>query len=348
MAKKKTIRTIPQARTPMREQDAAGAGAQLRRGRAAATRSRTRCAKPSAASSAPTQPCVRGCPVGIDIPGFIQKIARQATSAAPTTSSPTPTCCRRSAAASARRRTSARACARSARRSSRWRSAASSASSATRRSARAGPTCPTSSRTASGSASSAPGPPGMACAADMAKAGCEVTVYEAFHAAGRRAASTASPTSACPTRSSTPRSTSCSKLGVRFECNTLVGRLFTIEQMIDEMGFHAVFIGTGAGYPELHGHSRRVAQRRALGQRAAHALQPDARARLPELRHAAAARQARRGGRRRQHRDGRDARVAAPRRREGLLRLSPHRAPRRRRAPRRSTTPRRKASSSTG
>jgi glutamate synthase (NADPH/NADH) small chain len=43
------------------------------------------------------------------------------------------------------------------------------------------------------------------------------------------------------------------KLGVRFECNTLVGRLFTIEQMIDELGFHAVFIGTGAGYPSMLG-----------------------------------------------------------------------------------------------
>ena len=43
------------------------------------------------------------------------------------------------------------------------------------------------------------------------------------------------------------------KLGVKFECNTLVGRLFTIEQMIDEMGFDAVFIGTGAGYPTMLG-----------------------------------------------------------------------------------------------
>jgi len=40
---------------------------------------------------------------------------------------------------------------------------------------------------------------------------------------------------------------------VKFECNTLVGRLFTIEQMIGEMGFHAVFIGTGAGYPKFMG-----------------------------------------------------------------------------------------------
>ena len=40
---------------------------------------------------------------------------------------------------------------------------------------------------------------------------------------------------------------------MRFECNTLVGRLFTIEQMVEEMGFHAVFIGTGAGYPSFMG-----------------------------------------------------------------------------------------------
>ena len=43
------------------------------------------------------------------------------------------------------------------------------------------------------------------------------------------------------------------KLGVKFECNTLVGRLFTIEQMIDELGFDAVFVGTGAGYPTMLG-----------------------------------------------------------------------------------------------
>ena len=40
---------------------------------------------------------------------------------------------------------------------------------------------------------------------------------------------------------------------MKFENNTLVGRLFTIPQMIDEMGFDAVFIGTGAGYPAMLG-----------------------------------------------------------------------------------------------
>ena len=77
------------------------------------------------------------------------------------------------------------------------------------------------------------------------------------------------------------------------------------------------------GLPELHGNSRRVAERRVVGQRAPHPLQPDAGARLPELRHADAAGQAGRGDRRRQHGDGCAARVAAPGRREGVLRLPP-------------------------
>jgi glutamate synthase (NADPH/NADH) small chain len=41
------------------------------------------------------------------------------------------------------------------------------------------------------------------------------------------------------------------RLGVTIRCNTLVGRLFTIEQMLDEMGYDAVFIGTGAGCPRF-------------------------------------------------------------------------------------------------
>ena len=73
MAKKKTIRTIPQERTPMREQDpqeratnfdevACGYGLED------ALREAERCLM------CPDQPCISGCPVSIDIPGFIQKI----------------------------------------------------------------------------------------------------------------------------------------------------------------------------------------------------------------------------------------------------------------------------------
>jgi len=96
------------------------------------------------------------------------------------------------------------------------------------------------------------GPAGMACAADMAKAGCEVTVYEAFHEPGG-VLKYGIPDFRLPNTIVDAEIEKLKQLGVRFECNTLVGRLFSIEQMIEEMGYHAVFIGTGAGYPSFMG-----------------------------------------------------------------------------------------------
>ncbi len=92
------------------------------------------------------------------------------------------------------------------------------------------------------------GPAGMACAADMAKAGCDVTVYEAFQEPGG-VLKYGIPDFRLPNPTIDAEIDKLRQLGVRFECNTLVGRLFTIEQMIDEMGFDAVFVGVGAGYP---------------------------------------------------------------------------------------------------
>ena len=96
------------------------------------------------------------------------------------------------------------------------------------------------------------GPSGMACAADMAKAGCDVTVFEAFHEAGG-VLRYGIPDFRLPNTVVDAEIEKLKQLGVKFECNTLVGRLFTIEQMIEELGFHAVFIGTGAGYPTMLG-----------------------------------------------------------------------------------------------
>jgi glutamate synthase (NADPH/NADH) small chain len=92
----------------------------------------------------------------------------------------------------------------------------------------------------------------MACAADMAKAGCDVTVYEAFHEPGG-VLKYGIPDFRLPNSVVDVEIGKLRKLGIKFECNTLVGRLFTIEQMLAEMGFHAVFIGTGAGYPSFMG-----------------------------------------------------------------------------------------------
>jgi glutamate synthase (NADPH/NADH) small chain len=92
----------------------------------------------------------------------------------------------------------------------------------------------------------------MACAADMAKAGCEVTVYEAFHQPGG-VLKYGIPDFRLPNEVIDAEIDKLKRLGIKFECNTLVGRLFTIEQMVTEMGYHAVFIGTGAGYPSFMG-----------------------------------------------------------------------------------------------
>ena len=96
------------------------------------------------------------------------------------------------------------------------------------------------------------GPAGMACAADMAKAGCEVTVFEAFHQPGG-VLRYGIPDFRLPNAVIDAEIGNLSKLGIKFECNTLVGRLFTIEQMISEMGYDSVFVGVGAGYPTMLG-----------------------------------------------------------------------------------------------
>ncbi len=96
------------------------------------------------------------------------------------------------------------------------------------------------------------GPAGMACAADMAKAGCDVTIYEALHQAGG-VLRYGIPEFRLPNEVLDAELNNLTRLGVKIECNTLVGRLFTIEQMIEELGFDAVFIGSGAGCPTFMG-----------------------------------------------------------------------------------------------
>jgi glutamate synthase (NADPH/NADH) small chain len=94
------------------------------------------------------------------------------------------------------------------------------------------------------------GPAGMACAADLAKAGCAVTIYEALHQPGG-VLRYGIPDFRLPNHVLDGEYENLRRLGVRIECNTLVGRLFTIEQMLDEMGYDGVFIGTGAGSPKF-------------------------------------------------------------------------------------------------
>jgi glutamate synthase (NADPH/NADH) small chain len=84
----------------------------------------------------------------------------------------------------------------------------------------------------------------------MARAGCEVVVFEALHKPGG-VLRYGIPEFRLPDEVIDAEVENLRNLGVQVECNTLVGRLFTLEEMVGELGFDAVFVGTGAGTPRF-------------------------------------------------------------------------------------------------
>lgn len=96
------------------------------------------------------------------------------------------------------------------------------------------------------------GPAGLACAGDLARAGVEVTVFEALHVAGG-VMKYGIPEFRLPNDTIDIEIEQLEALGVRFELDAIVGQLFTLPQLLGEMGFDAVFIGTGAGTPRFMG-----------------------------------------------------------------------------------------------
>ncbi len=96
------------------------------------------------------------------------------------------------------------------------------------------------------------GPAGMACAADLAKAGCGVTIFEALHAPGG-VLRYGIPEFRLPNEVIDAEIENLTRLGIEIQCNTVVGRMFTIKQLREDLGFDAVFIGTGAGTPRFMG-----------------------------------------------------------------------------------------------
>ncbi|MBN2800661.1 MAG: NADPH-dependent glutamate synthase [Deltaproteobacteria bacterium] len=96
------------------------------------------------------------------------------------------------------------------------------------------------------------GPGGLACAADMAKAGAKVTVFEALHVAGG-VLSYGIPQFRLPRDTIERELQQLEDLGVEIRTNKVVGKTFTVAQLREEMGYDAVFIATGAGYPKFLG-----------------------------------------------------------------------------------------------
>ena len=97
------------------------------------------------------------------------------------------------------------------------------------------------------------GPAGLACASDLAKAGYEVKIFEALHEAGGVLVY-GIPEFRLPKQRIVAREIEAVKrLGVEIETDVIVGRTVTVDSLLDEEGYDAVFIGSGAGLPRFMG-----------------------------------------------------------------------------------------------
>ncbi len=96
------------------------------------------------------------------------------------------------------------------------------------------------------------GPAGLACAGDLIKAGVDVTVYEALHVAGG-VLKYGIPEFRLPNDTIDIEIEGLAKLGVKFELDCIIGKLFTIPQLMNEKGCDTVFVATGAGSPKFMG-----------------------------------------------------------------------------------------------
>ncbi len=97
------------------------------------------------------------------------------------------------------------------------------------------------------------GPAGLACAADLAKWGYDVTIFEALHKAGGVLAY-GIPEFRLPKEKVLQKEIDeVTSLGVKIETDVIIGRTVTIESLMDNEGFKAVFVGTGAGLPRFMG-----------------------------------------------------------------------------------------------
>ena len=96
------------------------------------------------------------------------------------------------------------------------------------------------------------GPAGLVCAGQLARLGYPVTIFEALHAPGG-VLRYGIPEFRLPNDVLDWEIEQLKKLGVEIECNIIIGKTITMDQLMGDMGFKAVFIGTGAGLPSFMG-----------------------------------------------------------------------------------------------
>lgn len=97
------------------------------------------------------------------------------------------------------------------------------------------------------------GPSGLTCAGDLAKMGYDVTIFEALHEPGGVLVY-GIPEFRLPKKDVVAKEIeNVQSLGVKIETNVVVGKSVTIDELLEEEGFSAVFIGSGAGLPKFMG-----------------------------------------------------------------------------------------------
>lgn len=92
------------------------------------------------------------------------------------------------------------------------------------------------------------GPASLTCAGELAKRGCSVTMFEALHKLGG-VLTYGIPEFRLPKDLVARETSKLGDLGVTFAVNAVVGKLYDIDELLEERGFDAVFVGTGAGLP---------------------------------------------------------------------------------------------------
>lgn len=97
------------------------------------------------------------------------------------------------------------------------------------------------------------GPAGLTCAGDLAKMGYEVTIFEALHEAGGVLVYGIPEFRLPKTDVVAKEIENVKSLGVKIETNVIIGKSVTIDELMEEEGFEAVFIGSGAGLPKFMG-----------------------------------------------------------------------------------------------
>lgn len=97
------------------------------------------------------------------------------------------------------------------------------------------------------------GPSGLTCAGELAKLGYDVTIFEALHEPGGVLVYGIPEFRLPKEKVVKPEIENVKKLGVKIETNVIVGQAVTVDELLEEEGFSAVFIGSGAGLPRFMG-----------------------------------------------------------------------------------------------